>query len=346
VNVEQKLRIVQEEINSIPGPKTMMDGKVMVCCPYHNDNSPSATVSLDVHERRVPVGFFGCFACKKSVSWNELATTLNLKKFGRNENLTSDDFSDPSTMRESFLGMALGDDEDDHKKFPDLEDLKFLKDFPFDEWRSVDVSLLKKVGARFVRHREYRTHYVWLPVNVHRKLRGYVRAKLTKPTNGKPSYLNAKGKWSRKWGLLYFDYAVRLMERKGLTTMVLCEGPRDSLRFLAQGIPAVSVLGALNWGTDKRALLEGAGVEKVILAFDGDKAGWIACRHVYTDCKKFFITKYLALWTKSSAWNPKTRRFPSDKVIKQMKKQGTLTGETDPFSCHQRFIDLVRENLD
>lgn len=348
-NPELKLRIVQDELNNIPGPKRMMDGKVMICCPYHNDSSPSATVSLDVMERRVPVGWFGCFGCGKNVSWNDLATALNLKKFGKKENLSSEDFSDPSTMKDSFLGTALGEHEDEEVKdtdrFPDLKKYKF-KDFPFEEWRSVQVSLLEKVGARLMKHKEFGTHYVFLPVMVKKTLRGYVRARLEKPTDGKPSYLNAKGGWSRKWGLLYFDYAVRLMKRKGLKTMVLCEGPRDSLRFLKRGIPAVSVLGALNWGADKRGLLEDAGVEKLILAFDGDKAGWKACRKIYLDAKKFFNTKYLALWKYSSAWDPVKKRFPSDETLKRMKQEGRLTGETDPFSCDIKFIKLIERNLE
>jgi hypothetical protein len=348
-NAELKLRIVQDELNNIPGPKNQMDGKVMICCPYHADGSPSMSVQMDVHERNAPLGWAYCFGCKKSVPWNSLATTLNLKKFGKKENLTSEDFSDPSTMKDSFLGTALGDHEDEEVKdtdrFPDLKEYKF-KDFPFEEWRDVQVSLLEKVGARLMKHKHFGTHYVFLPVYVKKVLRGYVRAQLVKPENGKPSYLNAKGGWSRKWGLLYFDYAVRLMKKKGLHTMVLCEGPRDSLRFLKRGIPAVSVLGALNWGADKRGLLEDAGVKKLILAFDGDKAGWRACRKIYTDARKFFNTKYLALWKYSSAWDPVKKKFPSEATIKKMKKAGTLTGEADPFSCDIKFIKLIESNLE
>lgn len=356
-NVHEKLRIIESEISKIPGAKHKMGEKWMVCCPYHNDSSPSATVSTDTAERAVPIGWFGCFSCKKSVKWNDLAATLHLQKFGKNENLSSDDYGNPEDHRESFLGSALGSDDDDEqdedvdtKRFPDLKDLEFLDDWPFKKWRDVKVKLLTKIGAKLVRHKEYGRHWVWLPVKVDDVLRGYVRATLDKAQNGKSSYLNAKGGWSRKWGLIYYDYSVRLMKKKGLHTMVLCEGPRDSLRFLARGIPAMSVLGALNWGSDKRHLLEEAGVEKVILAFDGDKAGWTACRHVYSDCKKFFNTKYVSMWTTSPAWDSKRKKFPTDKRIKALKleykEQGKKWIELDPFSCDDSWIDLIEENLE
>lgn len=345
-NVEYKLRIVEQELDKIPGPKRQMGDRMMICCPYHNDSSPSATISLDTSERRVPLGWMGCFACKKNVKWNDLATTLHLQKFGKNENLSSDDYADPEANHESFLGVVLGDQQSDEERFPDLKDYTLTEDFPFDSWRNVDVSLLKKVGAKLMTHDQYGTHYVFLPVMVDEVLQGYVRARLNKSEDGKPSYLNAKGGWSRKWGLLYYDYAVQLMRRNEWKTIVLCEGPRDSLRLLKHGIPAVSVLGAMNWGADKRRLLEQAEVEKVILFFDGDKAGWSAARFIYRDVKKFFNTKYVALWKLSSAWDPANRRFPSDKALKQLKIEGKLAGETDPFDCDLSYIQAVKKELE
>lgn len=345
-SADDRLRLVREQINLIPGSKKDMGNKIMICCPYHNDTSPSATISLDPMERDVPVGFFGCFspACGKNVSWNTLARTLGLKTMGKPKNLETSHFAEPETFKEElFKGTSSS------AKFPDLELLKFKNSFPFKTWRDVDVSLLEKVGARYVIHEEWNMPFVWLPVNVNGKLRGYVNAKVEKPTDDKPSYLNAKASngvnWSRKWGLIYFDYAIKLMRKRGLKTIALCEGPRDSLRYLKRKIPAVSVLGAKNWSAAKRELLEDAGVEKIIISFDGDDAGLMATKAVYKDVRHYFDTKYLALW--------KHRTPRLDKHGDQMKKEireGVYKllwdNEMDPFNCPSFFIDAVEGELE
>lgn len=323
----------------------------MICCPYHNDNSPSATVSMDASERRVPLGFMGCFGCKKHVGWNTLANYLHLQPFQKKEDLTSDDYNtDTEELKSDLFEEDIEDSDDIYEKWEDLKDLKFHKDFPFDEWRGVDVDLLRRVGAKLCEHREYKKFWVWIPVNVDGVLRGYIRATMDKAKNGKSSYLNAKGGWARNWGLIYYDYAVKLMKKRRIKTLVLCEGPRDSLRFLSRGIPATSVLGALNWSAAKRSLLEDAGVEKLILAFDGDKAGWTACRHVYSDTRKFFNTKYLALWNTSPAWDPVRKRFPSDLKIKELKEEykdhGIRWEELDPFNMPEFYVDCIEEILE
>ena len=343
-NADDRVRLVREELNTLPGPKRDLGNKFLICCPYHNDRNPSGIIGLDVNEREGPVGYFHCFGCGKNVKWNDLATHLNLRPFVKPKKLEMSHFPNPKDSRDEFFGSRS-----ELLKFPELDELEFKKKFPFDTWRSVDVNLLEKVGARYILHREWNNMpFVWLPVNIQGKLRGYVKAKIEKPKDDKPSYLNAKAadgvNWSRKWGLLYFDYAIKLMKKQKLHTMVLCEGPRDSLRYLKRKIPAVSVLGALNWSTNKRELLEDAGVEKLILSFDGDDAGLMATRAVYKNTRHFFDTKYLALWN--------DREPKLDKKGKQMTKElgngkhkKLWTNELDPFNMPERFVDIVAGEL-
>ena len=327
------------EISTLSGPKNIQNDRAMICCPFHNDKSPSGSISLDVLERRVPIGHFRCFGCKKSVGWSILASALNLRQIEKPENLSSDHFSAPTAFKSHLLEDT---DKIDYEAFPDMKELRFIK-FSFKEWRGVSVSLLKQVGARLCVHRDYGTHYVWIPAYVNGMLRGYTNAKLQKPTDGKPSYLNAKGQWSRKYGLLYFDYAINLMQEGEWKTIVLCEGQRDALRFLGEGIPAVAVIGAQNWSYEKRDLLEEAGVERVIIAFDGDDAGRSATAKVYSDIKQYFSVKFLALWK---------HRVPRMKRGEQMKKEigdGKFKllwdNEMDPFDCPQKYIEAIRRNL-
>lgn len=343
MNKESIYQMLLHEISLIPGRKTIQRERAMIQCPFHNDDTPSGSINLDTMERHAPLGYFSCFGCKKKAKWNDLAQVFGLKTIGRPKTLTSEHFAAPDAYKEDLLADDVDHDEgetNDVKRFPDLADLEFEDEFPFDEWRDVPVSILKKVGAKFARHVEYETHYVWIPVMVQGRLEGYTNAKLQKPTNGKPSYLNAPGRWSNKYGLLYYDYAVKLMKKKGLRTIVLVEGQRDGLRLLLQGIPAMAVIGALNWSARKRSLLEDLGLERVIIAFDGDDAGLKATKVVYKDVRKFFDVKYLALW--------KYRTPVLDKKGRQKRKDnGKLLweNEMDPFNCPQVHVDAIIKAL-
>lgn len=55
--------------------------------------------------------------------------------------------------------------------------------------------------------------------------------------------------------------------------LFVCEGPRDALRLLYYGIPAVAVLGAKVWSKTKRDLVIASGAELFVLWLDNDKAG-------------------------------------------------------------------------
>ena len=342
-SADDRVRLIREELNSLPTTKRDLGNKYQICCPFHNDTNPSALVGLDSTERAGPVGWMTCLGCGKSVGWNVLASALNLKKIGKPKVLTTEHFASPEAFKTELFDQVSG-----RTHFSELKELKAHSKFPFAKWRQVDVSLLKKVGARYVTHTGWgNMPFVFLPVNVQGKMRGYVKAKIEKPKDDKPSYLNAKAdngaNWSRKWGLLYFDYAVKRMKRRGLKTMVLCEGPRDSLRYLKRDIPAVSVLGALNWTSHKRELLEDAGVEKLVLSFDGDDAGIMATKAVYKNTRQSFDVKYLALWNeriplldKHGVQKTKDR---GDREILQWEN------ELDPFNMPERFVDNVAGEL-
>jgi hypothetical protein len=158
-------------------------------------------------------------------------------------------------------------------------------------WRGYHIDFLRdQIGSKIVYSETltesgdtYGRFYIWLPVHVNRKLKGYIRAQTTKPTNKKfPSYLNAPGSWSLTHGLFPFDPAIRLMKSLGLTTIILVEGPRDALRLIQAGIPAMSMLGTQSWSDQKTRLLEFAGVTRLVLFLDGDEAGKNATRFLTT----------------------------------------------------------------
>lgn len=326
-----------DELSAVQNKK-MSAERATICCPYHDDKNPSATINLSL-DKTVPLGWFRCFGCKKSVPWNTLAQTLGLKTFGKGGKKSSDDYIDPSRYKDELL------DEDEVERGFDREmkEMEFF-DLQVEEWRGVPKKILERVGARLVYLDRTGDFYVWLPVMVEDELRGYVKATLEKAEEGGTSYINAKGTWSRQYGLLFYDFALKMMRRKGLDTIVLVEGPRDALRLLRYGIPAMAVLGAINWNDEKRYVLEKSGISNLILFMDGDDAGVEATKVIYKSCRTHFRTRKMKLW--------KYRTPRLDKKGRQMVKELSngeekllWDNEMDPGNCPLRFLRTVKNAL-
>ena len=115
------------------------------------------------------------------------------------------------------------------------------------------------------------------------KQRGYIKAQIEKPKDKAiPSYINSSGSWSLKYGLFPYDFATQMMKAKELSTLVLVEGPRDALRLLKYGIPAMCIMGTQSWGAAKLRLLEFTSATRIVLMMDGDLAGRKATRMIST----------------------------------------------------------------
>jgi 5S rRNA maturation endonuclease (ribonuclease M5) len=334
-----------DELSTLPNVRMSQD-KAMICCPFHADKTPSAKINLDI-TAPAPMGWFNCFgaSCKKSAPWNTVASALGLRKFGKSKK-SADDYIDPGRFKDELIG----EDDEDHDTSTagfqqELASMEFF-DFSQEEWRGVPVSLLRRVGAKLVYLDRTGDFYVWLPVNINNQLKGYVKATLEKAPSGETSYINAKGGWSREFGLLFYDYALRLMKRKGLDTVVLVEGPRDALRLLRYGIPAMAVLGAINWDDNKRYVLEQSGVSNVILFLDGDDAGLTATKKIYKSVKMHFnVLKVMKLWKyRTPRIDPETGE-QAFKIVAEDKKILLWDNEQDPGNCDKKFLIKVRDAL-
>jgi 5S rRNA maturation endonuclease (ribonuclease M5) len=319
--------------------KRLSDKRAMVVCPFHADKNPSASINLDP-TAGAPLGWFRCFGCEKSVSWNEAAPHLGVKAFGKHKKRKSTDYLQPSQFKDELLNPETVP-ETENAFQEELDKIQFF-DFQVEKWRGVKVKLLLKVGAKFAYNDYDGNFYVWLPVWVQGHLRGYVKAHMEKPEEG-TSYINAKGTWSGKYGLLFYDYSVALAKSKGLDTLVLCEGPRDALRLLKYGIPAVSVLGAINWSSEKRFTLEQSGISRLILFMDGDDAGIKATKKIYKSCRLHFNVKYMSLW-KHRVPRMKDNGKQDYKVLNG-KKILLWDNELDPGNCPLDFIKKVKSAL-
>jgi len=64
-----------------------------------------------------------------------------------------------------------------------------------------------------------------------------------------------------------------MVQKFNYNFVVLVEGPRDALRLLMQGIPAVAVLGAKNFSDKKLFILMAMGISNVYTLGDNDEGG-------------------------------------------------------------------------
>lgn len=81
-----------------------------------------------------------------------------------------------------------------------------------------------------------------------------------------PKYRNVHGAHAKQVLYPYDIYGA-------IDTIVLVEGQTSAIRLIDAGIDAMAILGVENWSDTKRGLLHTKGIRKVILLFDGDKAG-------------------------------------------------------------------------
>lgn len=276
---QTQLSIVQSAMASYSGRAVRTENYTMICCPYHDDSTPSGQIFHGLTTR--VVGYYKCLGCGARRTWNELAKDQGWQTF---KGVKPDD----------RYAMELPERKEEVAK----EEVTFtLSSLPKKKrWRTFPTKFLKDVGCKLGTY-EYGRKFVYMPVLVGGRERGYIRAALRKDPTGKyPSYLNKKGTWSKKYGLFPFDYTIEFMESLDSATVVLVEGPRDALRLLYYGIPALAVLGTQTWTAHKARLLELHGVRNVLLMFDGDPAGIAASKLVQPDIRDLMRCRDLELW--------------------------------------------------
>lgn len=282
------LRIVSAEISKIPGPKRKTTTGMSIRCPFHKDNNPSCSLNLDPNlrhkGRKVPVGYFHCFACEEGRgNWNKLADKLGLKKLG--------DIDSEST----FVKREIDDKvyEDGSHTIESIMEHWHCEEWyelhEDDEWRSFSGKFLQKFKALKTMD-ERGDHLMVLPVTIGRELVGAIKCRWQKK-EGVLSYVNSPGHWTKEQGLWPYDY----VRRQKPHTVWLVEGPRDAMRLLRYGIPTLSILGVQNWSDAKRDLIVALGVERVVLLTDGDSAGRNCYRTIRPTFKELLEVKVAKL---------------------------------------------------
>lgn len=274
--------VIERELKKLPARFGLqrVGNDFKIRCPDHaggNERTPSFIIN-GTNSSKFPIGSGHCFACGASYpSWK---ATLSRLYGGEKSTLSNADVMDLSfyDFTKDLEQIFLSENIDIKEIQPELKATR-----PWDDrnWRSIPSETMKAVGARLTFNPKYGER-AFIPCYIHKKLVGGIFANLKK--NGKRNYFNTKGDWVNTI-LVFYDYVRKNF--KGLNTIVLVEGPRDALRLLSWGIPALALLGTAHAKNEyKYDLLSNFdNLENIILAFDGDEAGRMATKEAYRHLK-------------------------------------------------------------
>lgn len=291
VETQSKLDFVRNQLQQYSGPKKVMGSSTFVICPFHSEKTPSARIFMG-DDTKNP-GFLKCYGCGGNGGWDKIAPLLGLKPYKKGK---------PEVEYANFNILPTEEDVDAAPSDNNFvqEKMKFRELPKNKKWRGIKTNLLIELGAKVCQpiSKEYGLlkPRLWLPVHINGELRGYIKARFRKHPDF-PSYINAKGRWSRTHGLFPFDPAIELMRQLDSRTIVLVEGQRDALRLISLGIPAMCILGTQSWSDTKAKLLELAGVRRLILLLDGDCAGKAATEMLKPKVSGMFKVVTLKLWS-------------------------------------------------
>lgn len=306
--------------------KKLNDASTFIICPFHSEKTPSFRI---FHGERTTSPFGVCYGCGQKKTWNDLAPVIGLKPFEKQK------------PKDEFLNLSLLPADSDFETEEQKEKIRFKALPKNKKWRGISTNLLIDIGAKKceVYHEEHGwlKPKIYLPVIIRERERGYIKARIKKHADF-PSYINSKGVWSKTHGLFPYDASVKLMKKLKTRTIVLVEGPRDALRLLSAGIPAMCILGTQSWTSQKTKVLELSGATTVILFMDGDCAGKDATKKLKKELKSMFDLKILKLWTLPGSPYIQFNHLPEPS--KAAKKKGISLW--DPGSCPIWILDRIK----
>lgn len=304
-------------------PHKELHNSTMICCPYHNDKTPSMRV---YHASGIAV----CYGCKTKTTFDEMAPKIHLEPFKK-------DLLKPLRMHNKKIDVPKEPvtDDDDYLQDNNLDNYNLTNLPTGKKWRDISTNLLIDIGCQLATHKEYGTRYIYMPVYVRNSLVGYSLGRMKK-IKGYTSYINAKGNWAYTKGLFPLDYSVRLMRKLNTRSIVLVEGQRDALRLLSNGIPAVCIFGTNNWCTKKDRELELSGINTIIALTDGDQAG-IECLDLIDQKTKHCRLYKLRLWRMEG--NP----WPAYEKLLQSNPDAPKPPDLwDPCNAPQWVLDRIK----
>lgn len=248
--------------------------RVVLACPFHNERTPSLFVNLDPTNRKAAVGGYYCFGCRARSSthggWNGLADKLGLANIDETHSQVT------TYVRRELPIEALHDANDGW----DLQDLLqkwncgFHAPWPVEQnWRGVPGWLVRKLGGWISLDEQYDQQVCILPQYNGDILTGAIKARCRVTAKTRVKYLSSPGEWVKTHALFPYHVVEKMLALRVDRSIFLVEGPRDAIRLIGCGLPALALLGTNNWSDEKRDLLLTLDPDRVFAAFDNDMAG-------------------------------------------------------------------------
>jgi DNA primase len=256
------------------GVKVMADSPAKTqlqayCFKGHDHDS----ASLFIRKRD---GAFKCFGCGvKGRNWNELAKHLNAKM------LTDDELPDPIKLFHENIKDRKRNGARKATLPWDLEPWNAA-------WRGISSYTMSAADAFRWYDDRMECYRMLFPIyKLTGPLWGWVARRMDKQQ--KMKYRNSTGLPSEK--ILYPLHIVRQMKAK---SVALVEGPVDALKLIDRDIPALSIMGTKNYHRSNRIILLNLGIERVVVATDGDTAGDDCREKITPSLEKLFEVDHYA----------------------------------------------------
>ena len=245
---------------------------IMLTCPWHAEKKPSLFVNIG-HE--LQPGIFHCFGCNAKGNWNTLAKALKLPLFdfqstAKNFSLSETDSGNDEIPIQKILKDIKEKLAASNSDYPTLKTSELPDDFT---WRGYNKKFYDRLNGRFYWNRKFDKSYLYFPLHMHKQYMGYTLCNL----DGKDLKYQTMTDSSKVFFL--YDHIPHGMP------IVLVEGHFDALRLYAEGFFPLGIFGVQNWSTLKMNHLVTKCPPKVIIAFDGDKAGQDAAVKIFMDLR-------------------------------------------------------------
>jgi len=316
MSTNDNFTIVREELNKYGGRQKQAGEYRMVVCPFHDDGTPSCGVYLRQDHPTKTFGYHNCLGCGAHGPWNVFAEKTGLRTIkswnSREHKVEYNNSKDEESL--------LGDQGLTMSAVYNAMRCPEAQPWPESmEWRGVKGALIAAVGGKAINDERNDGIAVLFPVKIGHKIRGAVKAMFQKKTPTQLGYITMEGEWVKKFGLFPYSYTAKLIRKNDFKFAVLVEGPRDALRLLAAGIPAISVLGANTIGKTKMLYITNLGLDQIYCLPDNDRGGSL-------------------LWKNVKQLLPDARRL---KLPRERDEDGKLI-KMDPFSAPASVIRQIK----
>jgi DNA primase len=260
---------------------------VMICCPFHEEEEPSCSVSTDD-------GSFRCFGCHVRGEFFELIAQVDevdlLTAKSRVNNMV-----DPDGLI-NLLEKKYSDEKKESYKY--LSWNKFKSHFPsvlesaegkrYLYNRGISVQSMSDYKIRFCNIKGRYKDRVVIPIfqdGYH--LVSWV-GRLCYDSFTKPKTIKTGTPYYTLFGI------PQLKVKEKLPYLILVEGELDAVYLRQYGLYVVSVMGSGRINRYRVSLLKSL-TKRVVIAFDGDAAGRDGSRRNYYALKKFLPVELVTL---------------------------------------------------